>query len=83
MKNFQTGKEVKEPTLDEVLKEFPPSDEEIEMDYDNDEDFEEECDTIYSLMEFEKPFYDEEGNFYPDGYYDEDGNVIPGAKKKG
>lgn len=58
------------------------TDEEIgEIEYP-DEDEEEEMDTTFELEEWEKKYYDDEGNFYPDGYEDEDGNIIERAKKK-
>lgn len=70
-----------EPSLDEILKEYPPE-EDPDLDYE-DEDEEEEMDTFFPLMPFEEKFYDNDGNFYPDGYKDDDGNLIPGSKKSG
>jgi hypothetical protein len=77
----EENNEIREPTLDEILKKYPPVDEEPELDYE-DEDEEEEMDTFFELEPWEKNFYDNDGNYYPDGYLDDEGNVIPGAKKK-
>lgn len=63
-----TDKRVTIPTLDDIIKAHPPKKEsEIgHIEYE-DEDEEENLDTMSPLFEFEKPFYDDEGNFYPDG----------------
>ena len=77
----ERGKFLREPSMEELLKKYPPSKEEIEMDYEDDEE-EEDADTTFALEPWEENYYDNEGNYYPDGYYDENGDVIPRAKKR-
>jgi len=68
MINTSAGKKVSAPSLDEIIKKHPPKKEsEIGPIEYADEDEEENMDTMYPLSEFEKPFYDDAGNFYPDG----------------
>jgi hypothetical protein len=59
------------PSLDEIIKQHPSPEEEINLDYEDDDE-EEELDTCFPLSEAESKYYDEEGNFYPDGYESED-----------
>lgn len=71
-----------EPSLDEILDENPPVEEDVDLDYEDDEE-EEDMDTSFNLEPWEENYYDDEGNFYPDGYKDDEGNLIPGARKAG
>ena len=62
------NKDPQSPSLDEIIKNHPPKMEsQIGIIEYADEDEEENLDTMYPLSEFEKLFYDDEGNFYPDG----------------
>ena len=68
-------------TFDEWKKTIPVKKDIPEITYPSDEE-EENFDTSFLLEPWEEKYYDEEGNFYPDGYKDEDGNIIEGAKKE-
>lgn len=78
---FLKKKEPQEPSLDEIIKNNPPSDEDIDMNYE-DEDEEEELDLVSPLLPFEENFYDDEGRFYPDGYKDDEGNILGNEPEK-
>jgi len=71
------------PSLDEIIKQNPAkTNEEIgNIEYE-DEDEEEELDTTFPLSKAESKYYDDEGNFYPDGYKDEDGNILGNPKQE-
>lgn len=82
-KIIKKEEEKKKLSFDEWKKTIPSkTDEEIgDIEY-ADEEEEEEMDTTFLLEPWEEKYYDDEGNFYPDGYKDNDGNTIEGAKKE-
>jgi hypothetical protein len=53
------------PSLDEIIKSNPPSNEEINIEYE-DEDEEEEMDTMFPLEPWEEKYYDDNGNWIGD-----------------
>ena len=55
-------KDKKMPSLDEIIKDNPPTQREINIQY-ADEEEEEEIDAFYPLEKWEEPFYDENGKF--------------------
>ena len=51
----------KKRTLDEIIKKNHPSNKEVHLEVDDDED--EDLETTFEMPEWEKEFYDEDGNF--------------------